>query len=231
MNKHLLLLLTFVCLGSSVFSQSFTVTGQYHDKKNNPVADANVTYFDAQGVDLGSTQTLGNGNFSLDVTFTGINSIKNSKDPFVQLPTPNPFQGKTRFTVEVSDASFVLITHSNGTFIDKIDLPGAGVYHCTWGGKNIHGVKQPAGTYNISVVHPDQMYSRKVVFLGDAQESLRAQQLQTGESKAYMLLSQDRIHFAKENSTGVDVYVYPIQSDTNIRKHLYQYRTGTNQSH
>jgi hypothetical protein len=216
MKKHLLLLLSLVLLGSSAFSQSFTVSGQYLDKKNNPVADATVTYYDSQGVDLGSAQTLGNGNFTLDVTFTGINSIKSSKDPFVQLPTPNPFQGKTRFTVEVSDASFVMITHANGSFIDKIDLPGPGVYHCTWGGMNIHGIKQPAGTYNIAVVHPEHLYSRKVVFLGDAQQSLRAQQLNTGESNAYKLLSQDRINFTKENTTGVDVYVYPIHSDTNI---------------
>jgi len=93
MLKNQLLVVLLVFTSVLLPAQTFHVSGQYFDKKQNPIDYALVGYYTQGGLLLDTTRSLPNGNFELTLDLTGIENHPSAKSPFIQLPYPNPFSG------------------------------------------------------------------------------------------------------------------------------------------
>ena len=70
MLKKLILTITVILLALFVSSQNINVTGQYIDKKNNPIGNALVSYYTSGDLLLDSTRSLPDGSFALSLDIT-----------------------------------------------------------------------------------------------------------------------------------------------------------------
>lgn len=138
--KTLILAILFA-VSASLAAQTITISGHYRDKLNQPIAGAQVDYFRMDEALTTSTTTLPDGSFALSFTITAL--PERSQNAFVTPPAPNPFSGTTQFSVQVQQAAAITITDVQGRHVDRLQLPGAGLWQISWGGMNRIGKSKP----------------------------------------------------------------------------------------
>ncbi len=214
MLKKLILTITVILLALFVSSQNINVTGQYIDKKNNPIGNALVSYYTSGDLLLDSTRSLPDGSFALSLDITGVNTHLTGAQ--LQPPSPNPFMGSCTFRVNASNNSILLITDMNGVIVDKLLLKSKGIYNCSWGGMNSSNQKVKQGTYLISLVQGDNVYTQKVIFKGKTSGGLEANRVTEIVNSHKSTLGQAHINFLKENTSELDIFFNEVTADTTL---------------
>jgi hypothetical protein len=214
MLNKLILTVTVILLALFVSSQNINVTGQYMDKKNNPIGNALVSYYTSGDLLLDSTRSLPDGSFALSLDITGVNTHLTGAQ--LQPPSPNPFVGSCSFKVSAPKNSFLLVTNMNGVIMDKLLLKSKGLYNCSWGGMNSSNQKVKQGTYLISLVQGDNVYTQKVIFKGKASGGLAANKVTELVNSYKSTLGQAHINFLKENTSELDVFFNEVTADTTL---------------
>lgn len=144
----------------SATAQTFTVDGNYLDKKGNPISGAFVRYV-RDGLTLDSVYTTQSGYFLFEVIYTGTGERQNNAGGTRISLTPNPFHGRASIYVAVSQPGILRIFTPGGTLIAKAALPAAGTYLLRWG-----GAKAGPGIYLITVTAGDSRRVQKALYLG-----------------------------------------------------------------
>ncbi len=214
LRKHLLAAL-LVFITALLPAQTFHVSGQYLDKKQNPIDHALVGYYAQGDLLLDTTRSEQNGNFELTLDLTGIENHPSTKSSFIQLPYPNPFDGLCTFVVQVEARATILVTDMQGRQVDKHELKTPGIYQCSWGGQNRIGSRVSEGTYNVSLITGNQKTNHKVIFGGEASQRIKSDKISATDLKASGRI-QDRVNFKKTNTSELDYFINPLSGDTTL---------------
>jgi len=215
MLRKLLTLTIFLSIITQLSSQIIHVTGQYLDKKQNPIEQALVSYFAQGDLLLDSTRSLVDGSFDLELDLTGINTNRKSNDPFVKIPYPNPFNGLCNFSLSLDGKADIVISNMQGIMVDKHRIKSPGVYYCTWGGQNRIGQSVNNGTYNVTVITNNSTITHKVIFNGNSSQRIVSQKVANNSFKSGER-EQDRINFLKEKTSELDLLINPLSGDTTL---------------
>lgn len=217
----LLIILIFPVLSRA---DSFSISGEYVDKKENPIANAKVEYIrNGNVIQYTYTDSIGNFNLAdIDVgTGTGLNLNIGSGQNY-----PNPFSDMTRIPVSTTSKGTVSIYNMKGQLLNQIKLPGPGEYEITWGGRSSSGVAAK-GTYIYNLTAENgQVSSNKMIKLEGgngsglqiaSQNSVSQSSSQNKSARvAGSSSSTDIIRFTKENTTLYELSFTPSMNDTTL---------------
>ncbi len=215
MLKKIYLTVVLLLFSVLLHAQTINVSGQYLDKKQNPINNALVSYFDGADVLIDSTRSLADGNFELTLDLTGIQNHQ-SNNPFLEQPHPNPFSELYSFTVNINSTTTILISDMQGLMVDKHEIKNPGVYQCTWGGKNRIGQQVNKGAYNVSLITNNQSISQKVIFNASGTQRIRSERVADNNNFKAVGRDQDRINFSKINTSLLDYFINPVAGDTTL---------------
>lgn len=196
---------------TGLLAQTNHITGNYLDLLDNPIDSASVYYYQDQVV-VDSTLTNSSGAFDLQFTIVSTNPAIPSAFSLSQ-NYPNPFNPSTRIDLSIREPGSFSIYDIRGALVEKADLPSAGSYELTWGGRNLG-----AGLYIYVLRSGQQSSSRKMILLdGGDGSGLSARQLSFGQSGALSkLASNDRITFVKQNTSGYELSFTTPLADTSL---------------
>ncbi|MDZ7740656.1 MAG: hypothetical protein U5Q03_02610 [Bacteroidota bacterium] len=124
--------LIFFITSLSVNTQTLTLTGQYKDKKSNPIENARAVYY-YQGAAIDSVYTDEEGAFVLTVDKT---FLEEASDYIIKQVHPNPFNEQCSFQVKVKEKATILVSSIKGNHVDKLKINKDGIYTIRWGGYN-----------------------------------------------------------------------------------------------
>jgi len=114
LRKHnILLLLPVLALflaGLSLAPPSglITISGQYLDKKSNPIVNAQVAYLNS-GQLAGSGITDDEGDFFFQAIIVGFKPITVAYQDNLEIPGPNPFTQETQFKADIEEEGVLRI--------------------------------------------------------------------------------------------------------------------------
>jgi hypothetical protein len=207
MRGLILTLLTF----SGLFSQTVNISGTYQDLLNNPIDSTHVYYYQDEVI-VDSTMTSSSGSFALTVDVVGVDPSVPSTFHLAQ-NYPNPFNPSTRIDLNIQAPGILTIYDIRGARVESLELPSAGRYELTWGGRNLS-----AGLYIYVLRSGSQSSSRKMILLDGGDESgLTANQLSFGSSKSLSKpASNDALRFEKFNTTPLEIDFFTPQADTSL---------------
>lgn len=177
MFNKLFIIAILLILSLILPAQDISINGQALDKKSNPISNALVSYYSEGNLLLDSTRSIVDGTFELTLVHTGINTRRQSNDPFLKLPHPNPFNGLCNFTISTNSKTKIVVSNMQGIMVDRLEIKQAGIYNCAWGGQNRIGQNVNSGTYNISVVTNNNVFTRKVIFSGNASQRIKSERI------------------------------------------------------
>jgi len=196
---------------SGLFAQTIHMSGNYLDLLDNPIDSASVYYYQDQMV-VDSTLTSVSGAFDLQFTIVSVNPSQPSSFQLSQ-NYPNPFNPSTRIDLSIQEPGSFSIYNIRGALVETLDLPSAGSYELTWGGRNLG-----AGLYIYVLRSGKQASSRKMILLdGGDGSGLTASQVSYGTSSSlFKPASNDAIHFKKVNTTQLELDFFTPQADTSL---------------
>jgi len=204
-------------LSSLLVAGQITITGQYVDKKNNPIVGASVEYF-ANIAQLDSTSTDENGNFMLTINTVGIETEALPDRFYLGQNYPNPFNPETHITVETPYPATMTIFNIRGQFVDKIKIP-VGSNDIIWGGLDRYSKPVAAGIYILYFEADDFHSSKRITLLDGGNGSrLRIAHTQTALKSTELAKAStvDEIHFIKPNTTIKVIQLTTITQDTSL---------------
>lgn len=202
------------------YSQTFTISGTYLDKKNNAISGANVQYLFLGTNLVGNTQTAANGSFSMQVVITGLDPVhKDAVDFSLSRNQPNPFSVNTFFTATIPGSGNLSIFSITGQKIVSIGLASAGTYQLKWGGLDQNRNKVPTGIYLYSLNSLGETISNKMFVIhgegfGSALEVLSYSNGQKKLKITGKLLTNDILRFTKTNTSQIDLSFPTPSGDT-----------------
>jgi len=121
-RRFVIILLVLVILNAD----QITITGNYLDKKSNPIADASVQYFQQTAL-IDSTTTDDGGNFTLTLAYMHTSNHASIPSEFhLSQNYPNSFNPETRIHCSVPNPATLTLYNIRGQFIDQIHLPTPG---------------------------------------------------------------------------------------------------------
>ncbi|MDZ7740652.1 MAG: hypothetical protein U5Q03_02590 [Bacteroidota bacterium] len=183
--------------------KALTLTGQYKDKKSNPIENARAVYY-YQGAAIDSVYTDEEGVFVLTVDKT---FPEEASDYIIKQVHPNPFNEQCSFQVKVKEKATILVSSIKGNHVDKLKINKDGIYTIRWGGHNRLGKAVSPGNYYISLVTEGKNYSAKVVFNGRGNGRLQSEYHGriSPTTRKQVTLQNDRIALTKRKhfSPGV----------------------------
>lgn len=220
--KNIILLSLFLLSFMTPVMQAETIqiSGAYLDKKNNPIASANVDYYLYGNLLAASTLTGANGYFSLQITYTGMNpGIAGGNEFSLSQNKPNPFSADTWFDAAIPEAGSLSIYSMAGVEIAHIDLLHGGAYQLKWGGLDQNGHKAPTGVYLYTLTSLGRMISNKMTVMqgdetGSPLEILSYANGQNILKNSWNSLTNDILRFTKNNTTQLELAFPTPASDT-----------------
>jgi len=215
--KHIRFAVLLLLASIILHAGQITITGQYLDKKNNPIAGASVEYF-ANIAQLDSTSTDENGNFMLTINTVGIETETLPDRFYLGQNYPNPFNPETHITVDTPYPATMTIFNIRGQYVDKIKIP-IGSNDIIWGGLDRYSKPVAAGIYILYVEADDFHMSKRLTLLdGGSGSRLRIAHTQTALKSTELSKANtvDEIHFIKPNTTIKVIQLTTITQDTSL---------------
>ncbi|MBT4033513.1 MAG: T9SS type A sorting domain-containing protein [Candidatus Marinimicrobia bacterium] len=196
---------------SGLFAQTIHITGNYLDLLDNPIDSARV-YYRQDFVVVDSTLTSASGAFDLQFTIVSVNPVLPSAFSLGQ-NYPNPFNPSTRIDLAIQEPGSFSIYDIRGALVESIDLPSAGSYELTWGGRNLD-----AGLYIYVLRSGKQASSRKMILLdgGDGSGLTASQVSFSSPNSLSKPASNDAIRFERHNTTPLEIDFITPQVDTSM---------------
>jgi len=208
-------------LGSVILTGGqITITGQYVDKKSNPIADASVEYI-ANSTQLDNTNTDENGDFTLTIETLGIEDETIPEQFSLSQNYPNPFNPETRIQCRILFPATLTLYDLRGHLVDRIHLAKAGRYDISWGGANRFGKPVAAGIYFMVLDDGEKQHCRKLTLLDSGNGSpLRIEGNRAYNSRAAAIQkitnTLDEIRFTKSNTSIINIQLYSPTRDTSL---------------
>ncbi len=113
-------ILLFALMTSILLTASqITITGQYVDKKENPIAGASVEYF-SNSIKLDNAITDANGHFTLQIASVGIDDEPFPEQFHLSQNYPNPFNPETRIHCSIPSPASLTLYNIRGQLVDRI---------------------------------------------------------------------------------------------------------------
>ncbi len=185
---------------------SFTVSGQYLDKKDSAMANADVEVFN-EGLIIGSDITGEDGSFAVQALITNVEEPEQFiQENYLNFTGANPFSYETSFESTIKEQATARVFGLDGKLVDQINLKGTGTHSFTWGGQNRQGQEVAPGAYIVNVAGANGMESAKTVFAGNGSSRLVLENYrpltenQVVELKSIMS-EVDSLKFTKNNTT------------------------------
>ena len=196
---------------SGLLAQTVHITGNYLDLLDNPIDSASVYYYQDMVV-VDSTLTSSSGAFDLQFTIVSTNPSLPSAFRLSQ-NYPNPFNPSTRIDLSIQEPGSFSIYNIRGALVESLDLPSAGGYELSWGGRNLG-----AGLYIYVLRSGKQASSRKMILLdGGDGSGLATNQVSYASSNSLAKpASNDAIRFEKYNTSSLEIDFFTPQSDTTL---------------
>ena len=204
-------------LTTMLLAADITITGQYLDKKRNPIAGAAVKYI-SNIIQLDSTSTDNNGNFTLQINTVGIESEAIPNQFHLGQNYPNPFNPETCIPVSTPYPVTLSLYNIRGQLVDKINIP-VGRYDIIWGGLDRNGKPVGAGIYIVQLKGNDVRLSKRITLLdGGRQSGLKIQNPQSGtrQSELAKINTLDEIYFIKPNTSTKVIQLTTVTQDTSL---------------
>ena len=211
--KKIILLSNLLFVSVLIFGQTITISGQYLDKKQNPINNATVSYYQNGTSLVGSATTTADGTFTMQVNIT---SIAENNKVLIHPASPNPFNKFTSFSIKVTSPGQLSIINMKGEFIDGIRLDKSGVYQCTWGGQNRNGEQVSNGSYIIIVSGEDYSTSTKVIYNPLAGDAYALKTMLVNDKTYERSRDTDIIRFTRNNTTTLDLTLNMPAGDTTL---------------
>ncbi|MCF8233805.1 MAG: hypothetical protein K9G67_03230 [Bacteroidales bacterium] len=193
-------------------AQTVTLTGQYKDKKSNPIENAKAVYW-YQGAAIDSVYTDAEGVFVLTVDKT---FLEEASDYIIKQVYPNPFSEQCSFQVKVRGKAAILVTSLKGNQVDKLKINKDGIYTIRWGGYNRLGKAVSPGNYYITLITEGKNFSAKVIFNGKGSSRLQSE-YHGGISPTtlkQLKVENDKITLTKENTSPLELSLNTPINDT-----------------
>ncbi|MCK4715332.1 MAG: hypothetical protein KAT54_00860, partial [Candidatus Marinimicrobia bacterium] len=219
-KQWLSLIVVIQLLPSILTADQITITGNYLDKKNNPITGASVRYF-RQAALIDSTTTDGGGNFTLTLAsmHTSNHAIMPSEFSLNQ-NYPNPFNPETRIQCGIIKPATLTLYNICGQFVDQIHLPTPGAYTILWGGADRFGKAVGAGIYILVLSDNEHKIVKRLTLLdsGNGSRMRIDNSHNTGKPQEPLkkLTTNDEIHFIKSNTTDKILHISPVSQDTSL---------------
>jgi len=196
---------------SGLFAQTINISGNYLDLLDNPIDSASVYYYQDQVV-VDSTLTSSSGAFDLQFIIVSVNPSLPSSFQLSQ-NYPNPFNPSTRINLSIQEGGSFSIYNLRGALVESLDLPSAGSYELSWGGRNLG-----AGLYIYVLRSGKQASSRKMILLdgGDGSELAANQVSYASSSSLAKPASNDALRFEKYNTSSLEIDFFTPQADTTL---------------
>ena len=198
------------------YAQSVTVSGNYYDRKGNPIEEAFIKYFYFDGLAADSTYSSSNGFFSLDVNT--IVNIEENRSAIFTKPYPNPFHHKVYCEFNISGFSVFHIYNNDGKVIDKVELNNPGQYRLKWGGQDKNGNNLGSGIYYFALDTQEEIITRKVIYQESYSNNgkMEIEYLGAGVSQLKAINNTDKLTFTHENASFSELFILNPTQDTSL---------------
>jgi len=198
-------------------ADQITITGNYLDRKSNPIVGASVKYF-SNIAQLDSSGTDDNGYFTLNIQTVGIEAETLPNRFHLGQNYPNPFNPETRIPVATPYPVTLSLFNIRGQLVDKINIP-IGLYDIVWGGLDRNSKPVGAGIYILLLKGNNMRLSRRITLLdGGRQSRLRLEKHQSTVQRSDLAKAStiDEIHFIKPNTTTKVIQLKSATQDTSL---------------
>ncbi|MFC2080490.1 hypothetical protein ACFLRQ_03340 [Bacteroidota bacterium] len=198
--------------------KTITISGQYLDKKGNPISTATATYY-KDGIE--DPQPFGvtgqDGNFEIIHTIVGLDNQFGTAFQAGQ-NFPNPYQDKTNIPIRTTGPTDVVIYNTLGQAAEQINIPFEG----SW---MISGdINSSGGTLPYTVMsHDGQRVAGKMIKMNSSQGGHFNLEQQASPTNMSVLKTKsianpqtsEYIEFVKDN-TSIKEYDVVIEEDTDL---------------
>jgi len=217
--KHIRCAIILLMASVILHAGQITITGQYVDKKSNPIAGASVEYF-ANIAQLDSTNTDDNGNFTLNIQTVNIVAEAIPEKFSLSQNYPNPFNPETRIQCSIPNPASLTFYNIRGQLVDQIHLPTPGAYTILWGGADRFGKSVGAGIYIMTLNDKNVSITKRLTLLDSGNGSRMRIDNSHNTGKQQDILAKpstnDEIHFIKHNTVKKIIQLSAVTSDTGL---------------
>ena len=207
---------------------TFTVTGQYLDKKGNSIAST-IGYtgiikdkkgntpqenINIEWTNQEKTTTMNEqGEFTIETIITNIKDHELTKNYELKQNYPNPFNPSTNIEIQTTEPGKITIHDILGRTINEINIPTPGQHTIKWGGTNKQGKTVASGTYIYKLTTNKHTQTKKMTVL-------------EGGNTGLEIIKTNNQTLKKQANTATDTLKIKGENITNKEKH-YKRTTGT----
>ena len=150
---------------STVMAQDVRVTGNYEDKKQRPIPEAQVEYYRG-AIAYSYATTTNTGGFELwSPPLANDPEIIVNRGNFTSHNWAEPMSTMTQFYTQVEDEGTITITNLIGQYVASAPLEGMRAHYIQWGGKDINGISVANGIYFYTVHAGNYQQTGSIILL------------------------------------------------------------------